>query len=181
MTYLSDRHLGKQRVEGMQIVSALVYKTGWKNHPAAKMWKGYEYALMYYVNCCIDEWVKRGRNNNMEKYELPRKIKFPWWIRWDKLHRSHRALLNKKDPLHYNFEYDPEFDKIGYIWPTDEMYEHRHLSIRKLGLPLTDRLLHAKYCKATLVSGVNKGKRCSRLLQLHDEGKLCGVHSRMKR
>ena len=179
MTYLSNLHLGKQRVEGAQIVKALVEGGGWQQHPATMMWRGYEYALMYYVNCCIDEWVNRGKNNNMEKYVVPRKIKFPWWIRWDKLHRSHRSLLRKKNPSHYKFEKDPEFDEIGYIWPTDEMYNHRHLSIKKLGSPLTERLIDPRYCKAILVSGLNKGKRCRRLLQLHD-WRVCATHSRRK-
>lgn len=180
MQYLSDKHLGKQRVEGAQIVTALINGGGWQNHPATVMWRGYEYALMYYVNCCIDEWVSRGRVNNMEKYDLPESYPFPWWVRWDKLHRSHRALLNKKDPSHYKFEYDAKFDKIGYIWPTEEMRDYQHLSIRRLGVPLTERLLNARYCKAVLVSGKNKGKKCLRLLQLHDE-KWCGIHSRSMR
>lgn len=180
MQYLSDRHLGKQRTEGAQIVSALLYGGGYEKHPATNMWRGYEYALMYYVNCCIDEWVKRGRVNNMEKYELPDTYKFPWWVKWNKLHRSHRALLNKKDPSHYKFEYDPSFDKIGYIWPTDEMEEYQHLSVRRLGSPLTKRLLNARYCKVRLISGKNVGKKCRRLLQLHDVEK-CGIHSRRKK
>jgi len=38
---LDNRRLGKQRVEAMQIMKALLLpEYGWKNHPAVKMWKG---------------------------------------------------------------------------------------------------------------------------------------------
>src|SRR4051794_10899397 len=39
---LDDRRLGKQRVETMQVLRALVFPSyrGWKNHPATRMWRG---------------------------------------------------------------------------------------------------------------------------------------------
>ena len=51
--YLDYRRLGKQRVEAYQILNVLTGKSkgnGWKNHPAVKMWKGYENALKLYLN-----------------------------------------------------------------------------------------------------------------------------------
>lgn len=119
MRYLTNAHLGKQRTEGLQIVNALVKGgKGWQKHPATVMWRGYEYALMYYVNCAIHEWISRGCENNIPYYELPTNIVFPWWVEWVKLHRSHRSLLRRKDPLHYNFQFDDEFRNLGYIWVT---------------------------------------------------------------
>jgi hypothetical protein len=40
---LDPRRLGKQRVEVLQIVRAITWpKYGWRNHPAANMWRGFE-------------------------------------------------------------------------------------------------------------------------------------------
>ena len=33
------------------------------------MWRGYEDALKAYLNACIDEWVRRGYRNQMERME----------------------------------------------------------------------------------------------------------------
>ncbi|MEV7045615.1 MSMEG_6728 family protein [Amycolatopsis sp. NPDC051061] len=46
---LERRRLGKQRVEALQVLRALVVPGyGWRHHPAAKMWTGYEEALTRY-------------------------------------------------------------------------------------------------------------------------------------
>jgi hypothetical protein len=53
---LDYRRLGKQRVEAMQILNILLSDKksgGWVNHPAVKMWRGYEDALCVYMNMCI--------------------------------------------------------------------------------------------------------------------------------
>ena len=65
---LDWRRLGKQRVEGMQIINAInnPKKQGWQNHPATIMWTPYVNALKLYTNVIILEWIKRGYNNNME-------------------------------------------------------------------------------------------------------------------
>jgi hypothetical protein len=43
---LDSRRLGKQRVEALQILRALlVPEYGWRHHPAVLMWKGYPEAL----------------------------------------------------------------------------------------------------------------------------------------
>ena len=36
---LDYRRLGKQRVEAMQLLKAISGQGGWRNHPAALMWK----------------------------------------------------------------------------------------------------------------------------------------------
>jgi len=46
---LDPSRLGKQRVEAPQIVRAVtVPGYGWRHHPAARMWRGYEEALGAY-------------------------------------------------------------------------------------------------------------------------------------
>lgn len=55
------RRLGKQRVETLQIVRALTRPGyGWQNHPAVRMWRGYEEALGAYGIVVCREWQRRG-------------------------------------------------------------------------------------------------------------------------
>jgi hypothetical protein len=58
---LDYRRLGKQRLETYQIIRVLTgLSTGWANHPAVKMWKGYVPALKAYYNAIVFEWIERG-------------------------------------------------------------------------------------------------------------------------
>lgn len=113
---LDYRRLGKQRVEAMQILNALTGESkGWVNHPATKMWRGYENALRLYMNLCIDEWIARGYNNNMLKAEIVGDIIYPPWFGSVAFHRSHQSNLKRKDPVHYS-----QFDvptNLEYVWP----------------------------------------------------------------
>ena len=53
--------LGKQRVEALQILRALVIpEYGWQSHPAVRMWMGYVPALTMYGLAMVDEWTARG-------------------------------------------------------------------------------------------------------------------------
>jgi hypothetical protein len=116
---LDYRRLGKQRVEAYQILRTLRgHSHGWKNHPAVKMWKGYENALALYMNAMIDEWIARGYKNTMQKEKIETHPKFPWWFDWEPLHKSHKASLNRKNPEYYHFDIDSHFMTHGYIWPT---------------------------------------------------------------
>ncbi len=70
---LDYKRLGKQRVEGMQLLNAMqpdYPHKGWLSHPAKKMWEGYETALKLYVNTMILEWKSRGYNNTMKLYDI---------------------------------------------------------------------------------------------------------------
>ena len=73
---LDWRRLGKQRVEGMQIINAINNPTqkGWVNHPATVMWRPYVEALKLYTNTIIEEWIQRGYNNNMKLYKIDKMI-----------------------------------------------------------------------------------------------------------
>lgn len=122
---LDMKRLGKQRVEAMQIINILENKqttAGWKNHPAVKMWEGYINSLKYYCNCCIDEWVKRGYKNTMEKYPVDHQNKDPWWIGDANFHRAMRARLIEKDEGFYlpKFPGDKGFNDGKYFWPVNE-------------------------------------------------------------
>jgi hypothetical protein len=120
---LDDKRLGKQRVEGLQILNIITkpdadYRGGWRNHPAVKMWRGYDAALKAYTNAMIAEWVRRGFQNTMQYYELPGgAITFPWWLGDACLHESHQSNLLRKNPAHYRqFGWTVPPD-LPYFWP----------------------------------------------------------------
>ena len=118
---LDYRRLGKQRVEGMQILNVLLNvsdKKGWKNHPAVLMWKGHENALKLYVNTCINEWVARGYNNSMKLYVVKEPVIYPSWFKFEKFHSAHRSNLLRKDVAYYSqFKWLEPAD-MPYYWPS---------------------------------------------------------------
>lgn len=135
---LDYRRLGKQRIECKQLLSALGYdivpddqgfgrivpstspkKAGWANHPAAKMWKGYEQALWDYTNVIIWEWVRRGYNNTQLTRNPDHATYFqnPPWLGDEAFHSSHRSNLLRKDPVWYG-KFGWTDDPVAeYIWP----------------------------------------------------------------
>jgi len=115
---LDYRRLGKQRVEAKQILNAICNGDGWSNHPAVKMWIGYENALKLYHDIMIKEWVRRGYRNNMELHNVEA-AKMPWWLGFEMLHISHRASLCRKMPEHYNPQFGEipqEYMERTYVW-----------------------------------------------------------------
>ena len=123
---LDYKRLGKQRVEALQIhniVSGKRTTGGWINHPAVKMWQGYEDSLANYHNIMIEEWMRRGYTNNMKFIPTNSKqnyAPFPVWIGDDRLHSSHRANLLRKDFDFYK-QYGWEEDSTDpYFWPVKE-------------------------------------------------------------
>jgi hypothetical protein len=119
---LDYRRLGKQRVETFQVLNVLLNRTsttGWINHPVTKMWRGYESALQLYQNFTISEWIKRGYKNNMEFEIIENEVLMPSWLGDERLHRSHRSNLLRKDWEYYStyFNEDPS---LPYFWPLEK-------------------------------------------------------------
>ncbi len=117
---LDYRRLGKQRVETFQILNVLLNRTntkGWRNHPATKMWRGYENALKLYLNECIDEWKLRGYNNNMKYEIISGDVVYPPWLGAKEFHASHRSNLVRKLPEHYRRFFPDVPDDMPYVWP----------------------------------------------------------------
>lgn len=123
---LDNKRLGKQRVECKQILKALrgeYAKTGaWVNHPATKMWRGYEWALCQYAATICEEWIKRGFKDSLLPYfigYIPKyNPKFPTWIddRPD-VFASHRSNLLRKDANYYRQFKWREDASLPYVWP----------------------------------------------------------------
>lgn len=123
---LDDSRLGKQRVECHQILGILLdwptkggkKRTGWVNHPAVRMWRGYPDALKLYMNKSVIEWVERGKVNNYELWDCTdREVINPPWIGDERVHRSHRQVLLYKDYNWYSQYGWVEEPKYDYHWP----------------------------------------------------------------
>lgn len=126
---LDWKRLGKQRVEGMQLLKAILgerkldgnFYNGWINHPATKMWSSYPDALKVYTNAMINEWILRGYKNNMQLYEVPGKYTIPDWLGNEFFHASHRSNLLRKDFNYYSQYGWQEQNDLPYIWPADSL------------------------------------------------------------
>ena len=126
---LDTSRLGKQRVEALQVLRALVIpEYGWQNHPAVRMWMGHVPALTMYGLAMVDEWVKRGHPDNTRENiaefapqaahpDYAAKIPMPWWLGEEELHLSHRSKLAGKDPKHYRELFPGIEERLDYVWP----------------------------------------------------------------
>jgi hypothetical protein len=127
---------------------------GWRNHPAAIMWRGHEGLLCVYNLRICEEWKDRGYQDTFSTQTQdimntlgPTAFRRPWW--WGNLdfHRSHQSNLNRKDPHHYNFDVP---DDLPYLWPKEK------------GILLTKEESHA--IKAQLLIQARKKSREERSL-----------------
>lgn len=123
---LDRQRLGKQRVETLQIMTALLEDRGWVNHPATLMWRGHELYLLMYQEAVCEEWVRRGYHDTcLEKtkeiyFNHPEKTSDdePWWLGLYDLHASHRSNLVSKDPVHYRPIFPLIEIDLEYFWPS---------------------------------------------------------------
>lgn len=132
---LDPRRLGKQRVEALQMLRALtVPGYGWRHHPAARMWRGYEEALAAYGVAVCREWCQRGHADTCDlkiraeaatlgidavrpQPDLARAGALPPWLGDEAFHRSHRSSLVRKDPEWYRPRFDDVPPDLEYVWP----------------------------------------------------------------
>lgn len=126
---LDDFRLCHQRKVVKQIIDNLTSKHPDPKvlaHPAVKMWDGYVDALKVYHDTLINEWVGRGKNNNMKLMAKKLKssaVKMPWWFGVKELHRSHRAVLISKLPQLYGKMFgkeDKNYNENERWWPINE-------------------------------------------------------------
>lgn len=128
---LDWKRLGKQRVECKQLLNALLRPEtakGWKNHPAAKMWKGHELPLCRYAIKVCEEWRTRGYKDEQLQYfnALYKELKLkgykyilPDWLGKKRFHASHRSNLLRKDQEHYGQFGWKEGPDLPYHWPVN--------------------------------------------------------------
>ena len=75
---LDSKRLNKQILECYQILNVLSNPSptaGWRNHPAVKMWRGYEFSLYKYAMTMVSEADARSikTENNVANLERLRK------------------------------------------------------------------------------------------------------------
>lgn len=123
---LDRQRLGKQRVEAIQIARELlgITKTNCSNHPAVKMWRGFEpFLIRVYLKAILDEWESRGYKNTksiVHYYKLKeivkdRVITKPFWLD-DMFCQTHRSNLVAKKPDYYS-QFFNEKGGMEYEWP----------------------------------------------------------------
>jgi hypothetical protein len=113
----------------------LIEGVGWANHPATRMWQGYERALYSYQCAVVREWLKRGyRDTCLDKTRLVllehrpdifdvRPIK-PAWFGDPAFHKAHKSNLVRKNPEYYRQFFPNVRDDLEYIWPTQKESNH---------------------------------------------------------
>jgi len=142
---LDNKRLNKQALEGWQIMLTLLeldpagnhrQPKGWVNHPAVRMWHGYESSLCNYVVEMVVEWKRRGYQSTiadkaLNTYDRALELgllyetgsaDLPHWMSdpiYDDLASSHRTALLSKDYGWYS----------QYNWAEDtgerpEVYEY---------------------------------------------------------
>jgi hypothetical protein len=130
---LDKRRLGKQRVEAFQIAKVLLdptAKAGWRNHPAVRMWRGHEGALVTYTHAMCDRWVQYTRLDGTPYVDTIREkidrlandfgvseSTMPTWFGDDDFHRSHQSNLIRKLPDHYQSFWPDVGGDLPYVWP----------------------------------------------------------------
>lgn len=114
---LDSKRLNKQILECYQILKVLSNpdpRAGWRNHPAVKMWRGFEHNLWDYTMAIVKEANVRGikTDKNMENltnllnvHGIDWSFDTPEWYTNDltmkRLTTTHKANLYKKDPIYY--------------------------------------------------------------------------------
>ena len=134
---LDPRRLGKQRVEVIQVVRAISRPDyGWRHHPVARMWRQHPAALGAYGMAITGTWTAMGFSDTCEatiradlaeigvedipsQEDLRASAALPPWLGDDRLHRSHRSALVRKDPDWYGPRFPDVPDDLPYFWPSD--------------------------------------------------------------
>lgn len=132
---LDTKRLGKQRVETYQIIKALTGhydKTGaWVNHPATRMWRGYQYELALYGLTISIEFLERGYNGSnmtdifshyLAEFDSQRTTAYPWWVSHTDFLVSHQSNLIRKLPDFYAPQFPDVPNNVPYLWPLDDEF-----------------------------------------------------------
>ena len=132
---LDSPRLGKQRVETLQILRALVVPTyGWQRHPAVGMWRNHVPALTAYGLAMTTAWTDRGFADSVAdqlvefapevagrpQSWLAQQGLLPAWIGDERVHESHRSKLITKEPEFYRSRFPGTPEGLEYFWPEPE-------------------------------------------------------------
>lgn len=136
---LHMKHLGKQRVENLQIMRALLLDRGWIHHPATNMWRGYESSLLAYQEAIVQEWVARGYKDTCLDKTVDLYFRHsgrrghmatPHWLGDRQFHISHQSNLLRKKPEWYGNYFPNVPDDLPYVWP-EPLYSVKEIDMAK--------------------------------------------------
>lgn len=125
---LADEELDIQRDHNLQIMSHLLVGDE-MDHPAVKMWEGYERALLAYQQAVCNEWssVRGHQDDFWDKTRLmfldvivdPMATPLipPHWIGVTEIHISHQSTLLRNNKEYYRKKFPGIRDDHPYIWP----------------------------------------------------------------
>ncbi|KAA0938741.1 MULTISPECIES: MSMEG_6728 family protein [Streptomyces] len=136
---LDRARLGKQRVEALQVLRGLIVPGyGWRNHPAVRMWTGYEEALVRYGLDMCAVWVAEGRADTCAatlvtdftghrpgkavrgQGQLAEAGELPPWLGEPAFHHSHQSALVRKAPEFYAPLFPDAPEDVPYVWPASD-------------------------------------------------------------
>jgi hypothetical protein len=139
LAMLDGPRLRKQRVEAFQLINVVFNRTerkGWRNHPAAVMFRQYGPALQRYYNLSLAENAKRGGNNiKLQPEQIDSGIQLPHWLGDESVHSSHRSRLLFKGKM------DVLADRIRRHTATRSVNKWLH----QLGLPTLNECRQSDY------------------------------------
>lgn len=127
---LDRQRLGKQRVEVLQLLNALLdsSRSAWRNHPACIMWEGHETALAIYGLTICETWVKLGYKDTcfgkiatlMGVTDTTTVPPMPAWYKRPEFHIAHQSNLLRKNEEFYRefFPFVP--NNLPYWWPRSD-------------------------------------------------------------
>lgn len=125
---------GKEKVVEFKQQGYTIIKIGFSYHPCVKMWFYHTNSLKEYINVHINEWIKRGYNNNMKIYLDVKNEEKPYFATL--VNVNHRSVLYKKEVDKYGEEINKnswyilknDFIEangtnscVEYIWPIDRL------------------------------------------------------------
>jgi hypothetical protein len=132
---LDPKRLGNQRTEALVILRACHIPTyGWQHHPAVRMWRGHAPALIAYGIAICDEWIAQGHADTvvpklaewaegeiLTQAELAARGELPPWLGDERVHRSHRSALLRKNAEWYRERFEAGLpDDLPYVWPVEK-------------------------------------------------------------
>jgi hypothetical protein len=97
--------------------------TPWYNHPACRMWRGFEPCLIDYGLAACIEWKSRGFLDVTydkilsfaDDFPGSSEIMPPWYN--DALIETHRSNLIRKNPAFYQPKWPQIRSDLEYLWP----------------------------------------------------------------
>lgn len=130
---MDNNRLVNQFEEAMHLLRVNFGLTdGYASHPAGKMWRGYEHALISYADYCLHERPRRFGNPRQKadgvsastrlaelrgsQWPLPA-FEYPPWRHDLDFYRSHRSNLIRKDPGFYGPLFPNTPRLMPYLWP----------------------------------------------------------------